>query len=129
MSRHLLVAAIVVLAATASGRAEDMPRQLAPELIATEHQYCKTSTGYGRDFTRFVDVDGDGRKDVVLDYAQALCGGQPEPYCASDGCLLKVWVSAGGGWRKVFEGRAERWTVEPHDGRSTLMIDGRPLPR
>ncbi len=48
--------------------AEDMPRQLTQELIRTEHENCKTSTGYGMNFSIIRDVDGDGRKDVVLDY-------------------------------------------------------------
>lgn len=101
-----------------------MPRQLAPELIRTEHEYCKTSTGYGVDFVREEDIDGDGRKDVILDYAQALCGGEPEPYCAPEGCLLKAWRNEKSGWRKVFEGRAKHWSVGEAAGRKGLMVDG-----
>lgn len=107
--------------------AEDMPHQLTPELIRTEHENCKTSTGYGVDFVRWVDVDGDGHKDVVLDYRQASCGGQPEPYCASEGCLLKVWRSDRGGWRKIFDGRAKSWRVDVAGGKTGLVVDGRPL--
>lgn len=106
--------------------AEDIPHQLTPDLIQTEHDNCKTSTGYGIDFVHWVDIDGDGRKDVVLDYRAALCGGQPEPYCASSGCLLKVWHAEKGGWHKVFDGRAKSWSVGDVGGKPGLLIDGHP---
>ena len=74
MSRLLFVVFAVLLLAPGVGRAEDMPRQLNDELIRTERANCKTSTGYGQKFVVLRDVDGDGRRDVVLDYAEALCG-------------------------------------------------------
>ena len=124
MSRsNLFFLLFALLAVPAS--AADMPRQLAPELIRTEHEYCKTSTGYGMEFVRFQDIDGDGHADVILDYAQAQCGGEPEPYCTSEGCLLKAWRSEKGGWRKIFEGRAKTWSVGEAGGRRGLVADGR----
>ncbi|MDK9697827.1 MAG: hypothetical protein OEL76_15715 [Siculibacillus sp.] len=121
----LLVLALLVVSGTA--RAEDMPRQLNGDLIRTEHEYCKTSTGYGQKFVVQRDVDGDGRRDVVLDYSEALCGGQHEPYCDAGGCLLKVFLGAGGGHRKAFEGRVRSWAVDDRGGRARLLVDGRPL--
>lgn len=123
MRPAIFLASLLVLgdAAMAGG----MPRQLAPELIRTEHEYCKTSTGYGIDFVRDVDIDGDGRNDVILDYAQALCGGEPAPYCTDEGCLLKAWRNERGGWRKIFEGRARTWSLGEADGRKGLVVGGR----
>lgn len=109
----------------APARAEDIPRQLTPDLIETEHAFCNTSTGYGTDFVHRVEVDG--HKDVVLDYRAVLCGGVPEPYCSREGCLLKVWRSDRGGWHKVFDARVGRWEVGTVDGRAGLLIDGRAL--
>lgn len=126
MIRLLLVTAFLVVAAP-SAQAEDMPRALSPDLIRTEHEMCSTSTGYGRDFVRFADIDGDGRRDVVLDYAQALCGGQPEPYCTREGCLLKVWTAKGGSHRLVWEGRATSWSLAGEGRHTTLIVDGRPF--
>ena len=125
-----LAATLAPLAATLAplvASAEDMPRQLSPELIRTEHENCKTSTGYGKDFTVFADVDGDGRKDVILDYSEALCGGQPDPYCTDQGCLLKVFSTSKGGYRKIFDGRVKTWKVDTASGRSQLLVDGHPL--
>ena len=124
MTRSSLVCLFSVLFLVPAVAAE-MPRQLSPELIRTEHEYCKTSTGYGMDFIHLRDLDGDGRADVILDYAEALCGGEPEPYCTSEGCLLKAWRSEKGGWRKIFEGRAKTWSVGEADGRKGLVVDGR----
>jgi hypothetical protein len=124
--RFLAVAALALVLAPAA-LAEDMPHQLTGELIRTEHEYCKTSTGYGMRFVVLRDADGDGRKDVVLDYSDAQCGGQAEPYCDGSGCLLKVFLASGGGYRKAFEGRAKSWKIEDRGGRSVLVVDGRPL--
>lgn len=126
MSRRLFFALLSIFAATPV-LAEDMPRALTGELIRTEHENCKTSTGYGMRFVTLRDVDGDGRKDVVLDYSDASCGGQPEPYCDGSGCLLKVYLGSGGGFRKVFEGRVKRWSVDERGGKPALLVDGRPI--
>ncbi|MCE1235639.1 MAG: hypothetical protein LWW93_04700 [Hyphomicrobiales bacterium] len=123
MRPAIFLVALLVLGCNA--QAGGMPRQLAPELIRTEHEYCKTSTGYGVDFVREVDVDGDGRRDVVLDYAQALCGGETAPYCTDEGCLIKAWRNEKSGWRKVFEGRVKTWSVGEAGGRKGLIADGR----
>lgn len=129
MPRFRFALFTVLLLMPAASRAEDMPHQLSGELIETEHRYCKTSTGYGQRFVVQRDIDGDGRRDVVLDYAEALCGGDHEPYCDGNGCLLKVYLGSGGGHRKVFEGRVRTWSVDERGGRATLLIDGRPLAR
>ena len=129
MSRFGLALLLAVFLVPTPGRADDLPRQLTGDLIRTEHENCRTSTGYGARFVVARDVDGDGRKDIVLDYAQALCGGQPEPYCDASGCLLKLYLGTSGGWRKAFEGRAKSWAVEDRSGRPTLLLDGRPLAR
>jgi hypothetical protein len=120
---------LAVLLTPVAAAAEDMPHQLAGELVRTEHENCQTSTGYGTRFVTQRDVDGDGRKDVVLDYADALCGGRHEPYCDASGCLLKVYLGGGGGLHKVIEGRVREWRVEERGGRPVLLVDGKPLTR
>lgn len=127
MSRPHFVA-LALLLTVAPALADDLPHQLAGELIRTEKAYCKTSTGYGTRFVTVRDVDGDGRKDVVLDYSDVLCGGQPAPYCDPQGCLLKVYLRRAGTLRKAFEGRAKTWKVEPRGGHAMLLVDGHPLP-
>jgi len=126
---RLRLAALFLALSAGAVLADDMPHQLTGELIRTEHEFCKTSTGYGMRFVTLRDVDGDGRKDVVLDYSDALCGGQHEPYCDGSGCLVKVFLGSGGGFRKAFEGRVRAWSVEDRGGRPTLLLDGRPLAR
>lgn len=110
--------------------ADDMPHQLTQELVRTEIGMCPTSTGYGRNFVVMRDIDGDGRKDVILDYSQAECGGQPDPYCTAAGCLLKVYLgSKSGGYTKAFDGRARTWRLDESRGRAALVIDGAVLTR
>lgn len=127
MNRLFLAVTAVVIASSGLARAEDMPHQLAAELIQTEHESCNTSTGYGVNFVVQRDVDGDGRKDVILDYSQAQCGGQPDPYCTTGGCMLKVYLGGKGGYHKVFDGRVRTWTLDETRGRPVLLIDGAPL--
>lgn len=127
MNRLFLAVTAVVIASSGLVHAEDMPHQLAAELIQTEHESCNTSTGYGVNFVVQRDVDGDGRKDVILDYSQAQCGGQPDPYCTTAGCMLKVYLGGKGGYHKVFDGRVRTWTLDETRGRPVLLIDGAPL--
>ncbi len=127
MSRFVGMAVGVLLVGGGVALAEDMPRQLTGDLIQTERESCKTSTGYGRDFVVMHDIDGDGRKDVVLDYAQAQCGGQPDPYCTSAGCVLKVYSATKGGYTKIFDGRVRTWSIDGAGARGALLVDGHPL--
>ncbi len=128
MSRPSVFALAAALAVLPSiGSAEDMPHQLTPELVRTELALCPTSTAYGTRFVTLTDVDGDGRRDVVLDYSDAECGGGRAPYCDRGGCLLKVYLGAAGGYRKAYEGRVGSWSVQNRGGRPVLFVDGRPL--
>lgn len=124
LSAAVLLAAVV---APSGARADDLPKALAGEIVAIEQSSCETSTGYDRDFVVRADVDGDGRADVVLDYSKVLCGGRPEPYCEGGRCLLVVYRSVGGGWKKVFEDRVAAWRVEGTSARGRLLVDGHPI--
>lgn len=127
---RIFAATVTLVSLSTVVSAEDMPRQLTQELIRTEHENCKTSTGYGMNFSVLRDVDGDGRRDVVLDYSEAQCGGQPEPYCDDAGCLLKVFLAGkGGGYKKAFDGKVRSWKIDESSGRPVLLIDGAPLAR
>lgn len=124
---RFVVASLGLLCLPAVGRADALPHPLAGELVRIERETCPTSTGYGTDFVHRIDFDGDGRLDVVLDYGQALCGGDPQPYCTAQGCLLLAWRAEKGGWRAVFAGRVRSWSVGESGGRRALIVDGRPL--
>lgn len=122
------VAIIAALAVTALAHADEMPSQLVKDLIKTEHENCKTSTGYDKNFVLLRDVDGDGRKDVILDYSEALCGGEPAPYCDDQGCLLKVYrASKGGGYAKAFDAKVRAWKLDESGASAVLIIDGTPF--
>ncbi|TBW36251.1 hypothetical protein EYW49_14180 [Siculibacillus lacustris] len=129
MVRQAMILTAMLIASIATAAAEDLPKALAGEIVATEHAYCETSTGYDVGFVLRRDVDGDGRPDVVLDYSRALCGGAHEPYCEGERCLLQVWQAAGSGWRKLFDGKVANWRFDGNGGRSVLIVDGRPLSR
>ncbi len=108
--------------------ADELPQQLVKDLIKTEHENCKTSTGYDKNFVLLRDIDGDGRKDVILDYSEALCGGQPAPYCDDQGCLLKVYRgSRSGGYEKVFDAKVRTWKLDESNPKAMLVIDGTPF--
>lgn len=126
MTLHrLLLAAAATLIVSGPAVAEDMPKALLPELIATEHALCHTSVGYGTRFVQFVDLRGDGHRGVLLDYADAMCGGVAKSFCDGSGCLIKVYANDHGGWHKVYDGHARGWQAgQPKAG---LLVDGKPL--
>lgn len=122
------LAAALILAGTGTAIAGQFPQSLVPELIGVEREVCKSAVAYGKRFENYLDINGDKRVDIVLDYRDTNCYPNPDVFCpsgASGACLLKAYVADKGGWRKVYEGRAKSWSVDP--ARSVLIIDGKPL--
>lgn len=127
MTRSLFAAAF--LACPGVALADDLPKPLAGEIVAIERASCEQATAYDPGFVVRRDVDGDGRPDVLLDYSQAYCGARHAPYCEGGRCLLVVYRSVGGTWKKVFDDRVGEWRLDTAGSGSVLLVDGRPVAR
>ncbi len=53
-------------------------------------------------FERREDLDGDGREDIVIDYAAAACSASPTLNCSSGGCTVGFFLARGEGYTKFF---------------------------
>lgn len=64
-------------------------------------------------FLREEDLDGDGRDDLVVNYARANCGAIGSPWCGWAGCDLALHLSREGGFVAGFRGLAEGFRTVP----------------
>ncbi|PIE08030.1 MAG: hypothetical protein CSA74_04175 [Rhodobacterales bacterium] len=53
-------------------------------------------------FERREDLDGDGREDVVIDYAAAVCSASATLNCTSGGCKVGFFLARGEGYKRFF---------------------------
>lgn len=64
-------------------------------------------------FERREDLDGDGRKDVVIDYAAAVCSKMASLYCGSGGCTAAFFLARDEGFERIFEGVIRGYSAQP----------------
>lgn len=64
-------------------------------------------------FERREDLDGDGREDVVIDYAAAVCSQMASLYCGSGGCTVGFFLSRNEGYKRIFDGVIRGYAVKP----------------
>jgi hypothetical protein len=70
------------------------------------------------------DVNGDGRRDFILDYGKAQCAGSEGFYCGSAGCVTQVFVSlADGSYVKVLDENVRRLRFARVKGRPAMLLD------
>ena len=51
----------------------------------------------GRDFVRRVDIDGNRREDVMLDFGAVDCDGSNRRFCGDKGCHVALFLQEGDG--------------------------------
>lgn len=74
-------------------------------------------------FERREDLDGDGREDVVIDYAAAVCSEMASLYCGSGGCTVGFFLSRDEGYERIFDGVIRGYTSKP-EGLLALDLHG-----
>ncbi len=74
-------------------------------------------------FERREDLDGDGRDDVVIDYAAAVCSEMASLYCGSGGCTVGFFLARGEAYKRLFDGVIRGYAVKP-GGRLALDLHG-----
>ena len=69
------------------------------------------------------DINGDGVKDYVLDYAEFECGGHSF-FCGTAGCLTQVFASlSGDGYAKVLDENVRNIKFRTIKGRPAMIIE------
>lgn len=58
-----------------------------------------------------VDIDGDGRLDLVVDHGRAVCSSAVSAWCGSAGCPISVYRATDRGYVAVFDSYARGWDV------------------
>lgn len=74
-------------------------------------------------FHRRADLDGDGRPDQLLDYAQFDCAGTLPPFCGTGGCRLRITLSRPQVARPAFDRHVRAWRLHQRGGRLVLQLD------
>lgn len=118
--RRLFLAFSAALSLASAAHAAEPPAPVLADAraILAENPFnpdFKTDKG----FYRNVDVNGDGKKDWVLDFMQA----QAQAYCGTGGCPLRVWVyePAGQAWNLELAMRHFRYKL-PRKGEMSVNV-------
>jgi hypothetical protein len=64
----------------------------AQAAIADNESFCADGAAeVGPEFRQDLDLDGDGRDDLILDYLGLICDGS-RAFCGTGGCSMEVWL-------------------------------------
>ena len=104
--------------------AESTPEGQLPSIVQsaikkTRHG-CKTSSpSYA--FVVENDVNGDGRKDYILDYEKFQCDGK-QSFCGSAGCTRQVFVSRNDTYLQVLNETVLALEFEIVKGKPAMLV-------
>jgi hypothetical protein len=87
---------ILIVAAGSAACAFAQSNPSYPEIVQTEIEEARKDCAaavFKAGFVTERDVNGDGRKDYILDYRNLQCEEVGSLYCGSAGCLTQVFVS------------------------------------
>jgi hypothetical protein len=125
MTARLLAAFAALSIASLPAAAIDLPeieaamgsfRKSCIEIGGTEF---KTSTG----FIVTADFNGDGRKDYLLDTANAECVGLASAYCGTGGCGVMIFVSDKGRYITAFDDMMRDYKIRKIGKKQVLDVD------
>jgi hypothetical protein len=131
--------ALTVLASTAGAAAAQDAVKLPPfkainypidirKALSYGPEECKRQGGgkvtFAPDTVRKVDLNGDGRDDYIISFADTKCAGRHAVYCGTGGCSLDIFVTLPNGkQRMVFSDRVRAYEILPGDGARTIRFD------
>ena len=73
---------------------------------------------------RKIDLNGDGRDDYIISFAETECKGRLSVFCGTGGCSLDIYVTLPGGkQRMVFSDRVRAYEILPGEGARTIRFD------
>lgn len=116
----LLIGASAPLAVAAAERAPE----LAAAYKAREDQ-CRQQGGaasFGPRFVRRFDLDGDGRRDFVLNDAQVRCSKGAPSSCGPRGCAVEAFLLGEQGAKRVLREIATGVSLRKTSGGAVLTL-------
>jgi hypothetical protein len=79
--------------------------------------------GPGEVMARTIDLDGNGRDDLVLDFGKLECDGAQTLFCGTGGCLLQIYLwQRGMEWKLVFDENVRGWKPIKAGGKPALLF-------
>lgn len=108
-------------------KATDYPIEIRKALSYGPEE-CRRQGGgkvtFAPDTVRKVDLNGDGRDDYIISFADTECAGRFSVYCGTGGCSLDIYVTlANGKQRNVFSDRVRAYEILPGEGVRTIRFD------
>ncbi|OWU85048.1 hypothetical protein ATO6_08305 [Oceanicola sp. 22II-s10i] len=102
------------------GMQVDTPTEVVKDRLAAS---CAGSFATGEFFESSTQLDGMAGSDIVFDYGEATCDGEPMmEWCGTGGCIRSIWLSDGrGDYREIYEGPG--WNVAAGAHESEIVID------
>lgn len=139
MGRVAALLTLAVLALTAGAAAAQDVAKLPPfraidypieirKALSYGPEECKRQGGgkvtFAPDTVRKVDLNGDGRDDYIISFADTECAGRLSVYCGTGGCSLDIYVTlANGRQRNVFSDRVRAYEILPGESARTIRFD------
>jgi hypothetical protein len=137
MKRGLL--ALGLLALSAAGVAAQESAKLPPfkaidypidirRALSYGPDECRRQGGgkvtFAPDTVRKLDLNGDGKDDYIISFADTRCEGALAVYCGTAGCTTDIWVTLPNGrQRMVFSDRVRAYEILPGEGVKTIRFD------
>lgn len=92
--------------------------------IDENRKACGETAKVGAALVTEKDINGDGVKDYVLNYAQFECEGSASYFCGTGGCLTQVFASVpNGGYVKVLDENVRDIQFSKRRGKPAIVLD------
>jgi hypothetical protein len=126
---HKLIALLCVFAASFASRsalADDFHDFLSKELEPYRADCRDAGGALSQDVDkaiRWLDLDGDGRDDAIVDMSELRCTTDFSPFCGTGGCPLLIFRAIGNGkYRRLFDGQVLSYEIQGEGRRKTISF-------
>jgi hypothetical protein len=102
-----------------------LPRQARQQILEVR-QWCKeagTETTYIDSGLQPIDLNGDGSRDIIVDWKHVACGAAGGGGCSNRGCNLEIYKRVGkASWKQVFsEYVSQLFVSQTYKGKLLLL--------
>ena len=91
----------------------DNPASLVLGEVVAACEALDGTVAMDQGFERREDLDGDGREDLVIDYAAAVCSSSPTLNCSTGGCTVGFFLARDTGYVRMFSDVIRGYEVFP----------------